>query len=563
MHPRKIVSSTVTIENLGKRHLQWIMVLRAILYTFLLAINFFLSDVVTLQIITLPTGLTAPLLVVIYSITIASSYYLKSCVDNIKRFALIQILLDTFFATLFIYLTGCSHSIFTSVLFFPIITGGLILSGPQGLLAAATTTILYASSLILEFLGILPQYLNFYPIVHEKSLFLSMEHFSTRGITFFLVGLFSMLFALRLSKTESALSHSRKDFKNLSDLYKQIFNNISTGIITIDPYLNITSANRSSQNILGLPSSQLLQNNLIKVLPKINLGEANQRKTFSYDHPSGKHLRIGYSQMVLPRSAQEKSNTGNDHKIITLQDITEIEQLEAQVRQAEKLAAIGTMSASIAHDFRNPLAAISGSAQVLASEFSNSKNVEEGNYELCTIILRESNRLIETISEFLKFARPETSHCQWFSLRHCLKEVLEVCKATRDWPVSCTVDIHIEKNFDIWADQDQLFIVLNQLIQNALPFCPQGEEHLAITAMETTDEEQSPVVKIIFKDNGTGVPRESINTIFDPFYTTRPDGTGLGLAIVRQNITEHKGSITLTTVAPEGAEFVVILPLPA
>lgn len=557
-----IFSKSINISGLEKNQLQWILLLRILLYTFLLAINYFLSDDGH-QIITLPGHLALPLLISIYFVTIGSSFYLQRFCGSLKRFALIQIFIDTILAAFFTYITGCSQSIFQSVLFFPIIAGGLVLTGPRGLLPAASTTLLYGGILFLELFSYIPSYLTNYPIFNEKNISLSINHFSVRGLTFFLVALLSMLFALRLRKTEDALSHSLKDFNNLSDLYRQIFNNISTGIITIDPNRTITSTNQSSQNILGLTSPELLEKNILEILPEIDLTQSNQRRVLSFSHPHGKKLRIGYSQMVLPRPEYEETSGNSHHKIITLQDITEIEHLEAQVRQAEKLAAIGTMSASIAHDFRNPLTAISGSAQILASEFANSKEVEQSNYELCTIILRESNRLINTISDFLKLSRPEIANCQWFSLHHCIKEVLEVCRANPNWPSSCKIDIHIEKNFDIWADQNQLFVILNHLIQNALPFCPTGQEHISITAEEINDIKGNPAVKITLKDNGTGVPSTYAEKIFEPFHTTRPDGTGLGLAIVRQNIAEHKGTVALTTVAPEGAEFVMTFPLPA
>ena len=141
------------------------------------------------------------------------------------------------------------------------------------------------------------------------------------------------------------------------------------------------------------------------------------RPSADFIKQDGTRIKLGYSHMILRYPEGSGEITREGHKIITLRDISEIERLENQMRQAEKLAAIGMMSASIAHDFRNPLTAISGSAQVLAREFSTSTSADSSNLELTDIIIRESNRLITTISEFLKFSRPETANRDWFSLR--------------------------------------------------------------------------------------------------------------------------------------------------
>ncbi|MGW8194788.1 MAG: two-component system sensor histidine kinase NtrB, partial [Desulforhopalus sp.] len=250
------------------------------------------------------------------------------------------------------------------------------------------------------------------------------------------------------------------------------------------------------------------------------------------------------------------------HRIITLQDISEIEKLERQVRQSEKLAAIGTMSASIAHDFRNPLTAISGSAQVLAKEFASTNNTNYANYELVNIILRESNRVIVTIADLLKFSRPEHANCTWFSFRHCLNEVLQVLRADPAWPSTTQIITEFESSIDIWGDEKQLFTVLSHLIQNSLAFCPSNNEKIVIRAVETQTAAKQDAIKISIIDNGPGVSDEVLEDIFEPFFTTRSDGTGLGLAIVRQTMAEHHGTVAIENVQQGGAMFSLTLPLP-
>jgi two-component system, NtrC family, sensor histidine kinase PilS len=246
-----------------------------------------------------------------------------------------------------------------------------------------------------------------------------------------------------------------------------------------------------------------------------------------------------------------------------MQDISEIERLEQQMRQAEKLAAIGRISAGIAHDFRNPLTAISGSAQVLANELTlPSSSVQKTNRALINIILRESDRLSHTISDFLKFARPESAEREWFALRKCLDEVIQVSKADPLWPASCTLQIEVDPSYSLWADQNQIFTVLNHLLHNALPFCPQGAEIIRIEAEELNLSENQGEIILRIGDNGTGIEEENREKIFEPFFTKRVDGTGLGLAIVKQIVMAHHGTIEVGRYELGGALFTVHLPLP-
>ncbi len=251
-----------------------------------------------------------------------------------------------------------------------------------------------------------------------------------------------------------------------------------------------------------------------------------------------------------------------DTTIITLKDIGEIERLEAQMRQAEKLAAIGMMSAGIAHDFRNPLAAISGSAQLLAQEFSVHKPGPNHNYELTKIILRESDRLAKTITDFLKFARPDNIDRDWFLLRPCVEEIIQVCRADQKWPQSCVIDLHIDPLYRLWADEKQLFTVISHFISNGIAFCPPGGEHIAIRADKREVPDAVRMCSISVCDNGIGIDPEQTKQIFEPFFTTRTDGTGLGLAIVRQIVEAHSGTIIVDRSENGGACFELLLPDP-
>lgn len=554
--------NTVNTDILLRNQLLWMLLLRIVLYTLLLAVSYVFTST-QLDVIVLPSNLLILLLLTVYLTTIFSAFWLLIYQGSLRKFGFTQTLLDTVFAAVLVFFSGSSSSIFSSVFFFPIVAGGLILPRKGGLVAAAAATLLFGIILFLETYGLYPAYLLEYLTHSPASAMVTLNSFSVHGLTFFLAAILSALFGKRLLKTENALSDSLKNFDRLAVLYKQIFDNISTGIVTIDGQGIITSANAAIEKIVGNNKAlTLIGQKLSTVFPSIELSEANHRLTTDFLKDDGSKVRIGYAHMIIQGTESDQQNTEPPHKIITLRDISEIEKLEQQVRQTEKLAAIGMMSASIAHDFRNPLAAISGSAQVLAKEFSAEGAKSYVNFELTNIIQRESNRLITTIADFLRFSRPEHCHCNWFSLRSCLDEVLQVLRADPTWPTTAQIIFDFAGTIDIWADEKQMFTVFNHLIQNGLAFCPAGKECIIINAHEVKTATSHDEIEISIHDNGPGVEENKREKIFEPFFTTRADGTGLGLAIVKQTIEEHHGTITVQNGAAGGGLFTITLPLP-
>jgi len=557
-------------DKMLRGQLLWMLLLRVILYTILLGISVFLQDE-RQEIILPPYYLLVFFIVCIYVSTIGSAVYLLTSKKAVHHFGMLQNQLDILLVTLLVYCTGSSHSTFSPLYFFPIIAGGLILPRRGGLIAAASASLQYAFILGLEQIHIYPAFLNHYRIFKEQTLLTSINHFAVLGLTFFLAAILSAIFARRLLKTEAALSDTVRNLDNLSLLYKQIFDDIATGIVTIDNANRITSANNALSHITHYNPSELIGQPFSNVFPNLNMQSQGAQPSTDFVRKDGLVIRIGYSCAKLQAvdgPAVSSDGERNPHpssncKILTIQDISEIERLEQQMRQAEKMAAIGRISAGIAHDFRNPLAAISGSAQVLADEFSQQDSAEHRtNRALINIILRESNRLTRTIADFLKFARPDTVEREWFSLKKCLDEVVQVSQADPLWPTSCHLEIDIDPELSLMADQDQIFTVLSHLIHNALPFCPQGSEYLRIEAEEALLSENQGEIILRIADNGTGIEEGLEEKIFEPFFTKRIDGTGLGLAIVKQIVIAHHGTIEVGCSELGGALFTIHLPLP-
>ncbi len=556
-------------DKIMQKHLLWVMLLRTILYTMLLLLSYFLQDATTT--VHIPQGLLIILVSTAHTISIFSALYLLIFQDNTQKFGLNQVLFDSILTSLLVFFTGTSLSHFTIVYFFPIITAGLILHMRQALVAAAATTLQLGLLLILQKKGVFPLYLKEYMALYPLSLSTGFNLFATHGLLFFLTALLSILFGQRLRRAETALSDSLQKLDALSLLYKKIFDNISTGILTIDGNQHITSANAALTKILNISNHNLLDRKLVDIFPQVQLQQKNQRQTMNFQREDGEMLRIGYSCMLF-KQEQQNSQQDSGEMIVTMRDITELENLERQVRQAEKLAAIGTMSASIAHDFRNPLTAISGSAQILAADFSKAPEQNGANQKLVDIILRESKRLTESISDFLKFARPENLQPGWITLDKCLDEVIHMLKAGKNIPSTVQITRTFTPDLAVWADEKQLFTLLTHLIQNAMPFCPPDNEKIEIKAKEETIIRQGKAdelwLTLTVADNGSGIAETPPETVFEPFHTTRTNGTGLGLAIVQQLVSEHRGTIAVDNNGlpnrdgSYGARFTITLPLP-
>lgn len=535
-----------------KRQIQWLLFLRVVFLSLLLGISILLeSD--KQSIFLLSHNHVAYFIAGLYLFSIFSAFILGK-IHCYNRFGYLQILIDTLLVSALIFFTGGSQSVFTVVYFFPIVMGSFMLFRRGGFLVAALSTIFYALLLWIEYNGSAPRFLDpvFSPLVTSQT---ALHFFAIHGLTFFLVALLSSMLSERLQKTEAALFKTTSDFDSLSVLYKQIFDDINTGIVTVDDDDTITSFNRAAELITGYTAHDVLGQRINQLFPGlIPMTKENERPVSKLIRKDGEAIPVGYSWARL----NSANDAGND-LVFTMQDLSEIKKMEAKVQQAEKMAAIGEMAAGIAHEFRNPLAAISGAAQILERGLVS----DPTNRRLMDIINRECDRLADTVQEFLLFSKPAPPEKRWFSLLKLAKESMETLAHTPGWPRNFQVHLDIPSDLDCLADQQLIKQVLLNLIANSSQACKRMDAgQVTVTAHEVDKGKtgrDSLVIEVC--DNGPGVKEALQEKIFAPFFTTREDGTGLGLAIVRQIVESHGGDITLTSTG-EGACFTITLPLP-
>lgn len=258
--------------------------------------------------------------------------------------------------------------------------------------------------------------------------------------------------------------------------------------------------------------------------------------------------------MVLPVGATYSSLCDAEGRLLgtvaIFQDLTERKQIEEQLRRADRLAAAGQLAAGIAHEIRNPLAAISGSIQLLHEELKG-----QGHEQLLELILREADRLKLITGQFLGQVRVPVPPGRGCDLVATLDETLFLLEQSEEYRSS--VRVEFEKRVEalpVQAERDRLKQIFWNIGLNALQAMPRGG---TLTVLVRAGEDHGAVE---FHDSGEGIPAGQMSRIFEPFYTTKSRGTGLGLAIARRLVEDLGGRIEVESRAAGGATFRILLP---
>jgi two-component system sensor histidine kinase PilS (NtrC family) len=410
----------------------------------------------------------------------------------------------------------------------------------------------------LEFYGIVPRIAlasSRWPIPPGYAFFLVFVNIAA----YFVVALLSSHLAERLWKTGAELEEKAADLYDLQSLYRDVVANISSGLVTLDRKGEIISFNRAAETITGYRAEEMVgrswQDSPLSACREIgsflelgSLTEPASSVEVQTSRKDGTRVPLGISLSPL------RDGTGKTVGLIAIfRDLTEIKKMEAELRRADRLAAVGQLAAGIAHEIRNPLATISSSLQLLREEAI----LAEGNRRLLDIVLREAERLKLISGQLLDFVRPRFPSVEKVDLNSLLEETAFLLQRASDQGTSSR--IVLEKNplpVLLAADRDQLKQVIWNLSLNALEAMPEGGE-LKISL--SYSEGEDGWVRMEFADQGRGIPAEHLDRIFDPFYTTKEGGTGLGLSIAQKIVHSLGGKIEVESREEEGSVFRVLL----
>ncbi len=363
---------------------------------------------------------------------------------------------------------------------------------------------------------------------------------------------------LREQEKELAALHrrDRERAQQTERLSEAVTRNMPAGLLLISSAGIVTSANPAAEAALdvhALPYRRYAEvfgkeSALTKLLAScLADGRTFRREEVEYTTPSGELRQLGVT--ISPILGRSSRVTG---ALCLLSDLTELAALQRQVQVKENLAALGELSAGIAHEFKNSLATISGYAQMIRSE---SKGETAENAQL---IIEQTRALTHVVTEFLKFARPLDLSTEEIPLRSLVdRAITEIREAIPDVAISSAGELE-----NIAGDEGLLRQALLNLIRNAAEaaagqaFGGRVEVYGAIEHASSGD-----LQRISIADNGPGVAPDDLSKIFVPFYTTKTNGTGLGLAIVQKIVVQHGGSVEARNQTQGGAEFIVWLPL--
>ncbi|MHB8138152.1 MAG: two-component system sensor histidine kinase NtrB [Smithellaceae bacterium] len=256
------------------------------------------------------------------------------------------------------------------------------------------------------------------------------------------------------------------------------------------------------------------------------------------------------------RQQLEKTAAGLAESYQTLQKQSDlIIRIEEQLRSAERLSVLGELAAVLAHEIRNPLGSIRGTAEILKDDYQPG----DKKFEFLEILLKESDRLNRVVEDFLRLSRPQPLSMKLCNISKELRSVVLLVQAEAK-DKGLHVELKVEEALELMGDRDKLHQAFLNIILNGIQSSAGGDT-LVIEAQQVRhpQQEQSEI-QIVFRDTGSGNPENLQPRIFEPFFSSKKDGTGLGLAITKKIIEAHKGRIEVAANSPRGAVFTIYIP---
>lgn len=473
----------------------------------------------------------------------------------------VQFVLDAVLVTAFIHLTGGVASYFSSLYALPIIAASTICLRHGALRVAAASALFYV-----VLIG--SQYGAWLPVASPVAGGLPDARFAlfTVGINvfgFFAVALLSGSLADGLRTAGARLAVASHQIRDLRAFNAHVVDCLPSGLATADASGRVLTFNRAAAAITGVDAPDALGRFAADVLQlpadaraRLFAMESGHRLRVDLDYarPGGRRIDLGVT------GATVMFPDGQPGWLFTFQDVTDLKRLERDGRLQQRLAALGEMAAGIAHEIRNPLASISGSIQVLRGELS----LTDDQGQLMDIVLRESERLNDTIRSFLAYARPQKFGVAHLDLRTVLADTAALLRNSPEVRPEHAVAVDVPDE-PVWyeADEHQIRQVVWNLATNGMRAMPTGGTlRLSVTDPDGAHDEHGDVV-VSVRDEGCGIAAADIEGIFQPYRGTFDRGTGLGLAIVHRIVSDYGGRIAVESEAGRGTTMRVHLPASA
>jgi two-component system sensor histidine kinase PilS (NtrC family) len=519
--------------------LVWLVKVRVLILTLLLGIELAVAQFTP---IAFPISLFVETILAAYALS-AGYFLLLHFWSKTRLQAVVQLLLDLVLVSALVYITGGVDSSLNFLYPLAIIVASMLLPRVWTYLTAALAFILYGTILELCYFEIVPSYSTTHPGIRTLQAIVFVNLFGYVAVAY-LAG----VLAQKLRQADSSLERTRGELENLQALHESIIQSSSNGLIATTLDGRITLVNSAAEHLLSRPESDLLGAQVASLfqdpLPSVGSERSYGEIRFVADNDFRKTFRVVVSALSVP----ERGMVGH---VYTLDDLTQIRRLEREVRLQDRLAAVGRLAAAIAHEIRNPLTSIAGSASLL----SEMPGLNEEHRHLLQIINRESERLNDIITDFLAYSRSKKYSFANVDLIPFLEDTLTLLEGRLQ---AQQVAIRVERKYGarqafVLADGDRMKQVFWNFCENAVRAMKhEGTLTVAI-------EEHGGDWQFSFCDTGPGMSPQMVEKVFEPFQSQFEGGTGLGLAIVYQIVQAHEGRVYVRSKLGQGCTFVLRL----
>jgi two-component system sensor histidine kinase PilS (NtrC family) len=530
------------IEDMGlARRLQWLLVFRAAVATFLLVLA--LAADVAAWPVQLMSIVVYGVVVGTYLVVFVLGMLLRAQVSPVVISA-IHLATAVMGSLMAVQGTGGVESGLSFLYLLVILDAAIIGARPVALVTASACSVAYGGQLALQLYGVFSAGLPELP---------SPFRFTSAAVVhvaaFFLIALLGGQIARLLQSAEEEVSSARIDLRVAEAFNRAVLESLPVGVLTLDASRIVRSVNLAASRILDSSTGGLIGRPPPDFLrPFFDSTQAAAELELELDGRR-RVLAMVRSSMHL----QEAEASAEPLDVVVLEDRTEVRALEESLRASERLATIGEMAAAFAHELRNPLAAISGSVEMLRErDYDDADRVR-----LESIVLREIERLDALVTDVLEYARPSPPQRVRVDVAGLVRDLVEFLRADAAWREN---ELRLESPARLEAvlDGGQVRQMLWNLLRNAVEASPtDAPVELAVSEAKANG---GRAVCICVRDHGPGMPESERAAAFEPFRTTKAKGTGLGLAVVSRIVEAHEGTVELTGAPGGGALARVVLP---